>query len=144
MWCWGSRTRTEARQCLDGRLELAIDCRDISSARPRTPKIVAVGAVVAATPVVPGLVHAVRAESGNLADVEALVGADALVLEEMLVAVVVAAQVDVATVREGANRSADGLAGRGHVAHVQVDLRMGGKNELGNGQSDGTSVTHIG
>ena len=100
--------------------------------------------IVVVTLVLLGLVHAVGTECGNLANVEALVGADALVLEVVLVAVIVAAQVDIATVRELADGLADGLAGRGHIVHVQFDLRIGSEDKLGNGQSDGGSVAHIG
>lgn len=96
------------------------------------------------TLVLPGLVHAVGAERGNLADVEALVGADALVLEVVLVAIIVTAEVDIAPVRQRADGPADGLAGCGHVIHVQFDLRVGSNDKLGNDQSDGASVAHVG
>ncbi len=87
--------------------------------------------------------HAVGTERGNLADVEALVGADALVLEVVLVAIIVAAEVDIAPVRERADGPADGLAGRGHVTHVQFDLRVGSNDKLGNDQNDGANVAHV-
>lgn len=90
------------------------------------------------------LVHAVGAHGGNLADVEALVGADALVLEVVLVLVNVAAEVDIALVGQGANGLADGLAGVGDVVQVQADGGNAAEEEGGDGEDDVARVVHIG
>lgn len=66
------------------------------------------------------LVHAVGTLGGNLVDLEALVGADALVVEEVLVLALADAQVDVALLGEGGDGTADCVAGLGDVVHVEL------------------------
>jgi hypothetical protein len=106
--------------------------------------IIVVVVVVVTVVVLLSLVHAVGTHGGNLGNVEALVGADALVLEVMLIGVVVAPQVDIALVGELADGPADVLARVGDIVHVDVDLGVDAEEERGNGEDDVTRVVHDG
>lgn len=145
----GSRVVSGAGEATDGEELINVYVKNgqllFSEERSRahTLQVIAVGVVIVALALL-GLVHAARAESRILANVEALVGADALVLEVMLVPVVVGTKVDVALVRELANWLADFLARRGDIVHVEIDLAVDGEDKLGNGQNNGASVLHDG
>lgn len=114
---------------------------DIISVSSITVVIVIIIIIVLTLLIASALVHAVGAERSKLGNVEALVGADALILEQSLVTVNVAPQVDVTLVGQLAQRAADGLAGRGGIADVEVD-GLGEQSQGRNSQGDGVEGIH--
>ena len=95
------------------------------------------------------LVHTVLAEASDLVDIEAVVGADALVLKQILVPVDVAHQIGVTIIREGSEGLTDGLARRRDISHVKLNiwylllLSIGEKGQWRDSQGNGgDGVTH--
>lgn len=77
------------------------------------------------------LLEATGAETSDVLDVEAVVGANALPLQEVLVAIAAASReiIDVAAAGQLDDGLADIAAGRGHVVAVELQIGKGGGGE---------------
>ena len=111
--------------------------------------VVVIIRVMIATPVAGAaavLADAVLALGGDAGDVEAVVGAEALGLELVLLAVVVvAAEVDLAGAGEVGDGAADVAAGPGGVVEVEVDgVGAGHHREEGGHGQEGCLEMHDG